>query len=107
MRGTVQDITESKHKAVLREAINSINRIIHSSLDFDEIMQKTVSEAAKAIGSETAAISLRKDQSWILIYVHSLLEDLIGSEMNDEEERHAVLAIKTKKPVAINDAFND
>ena len=27
--------------------------------------------------------------------------------MNDEEEPHAILAIKTKKPVAINDLFND
>ena len=28
-------------------------------------------------------------------------------EMSDEEEPHAVLAVKTRKPVAINDAFND
>ncbi len=27
--------------------------------------------------------------------------------MNDEEELHEILAIKTKKPVAINDVFND
>lgn len=30
-----------------------------------------------------------------------------GSKMNDEEEPHAFLVIETKKPVAINDAFND
>jgi PAS domain S-box-containing protein len=28
-------------------------------------------------------------------------------QMNDEEERHAVLAVRTKLPVAVNDAFND
>ena len=44
----------------ISKAINSINQIIHSTLDFDEIMQKTVSEAAKVIGSDTAAIYLRK-----------------------------------------------
>jgi GAF domain-containing protein len=27
--------------------------------------------------------------------------------MNDKEDPHAILAIKTKKPVAINDVFND
>jgi GAF domain-containing protein len=27
--------------------------------------------------------------------------------MNDDEEPHAFLVIETKKPVAINDAFND
>ncbi len=70
-------------------------------------MQKTVSEASKVIGSDSAAISLRKDGRWIASYVHGFPEDVIGTEMNDEEEPHAVLAVKTRKPVAINDAFND
>ena len=53
--GTNTDITERKRMEDIREAINSINQIIHSTLDFDEIMQKTVSEANKVIGSDTAA----------------------------------------------------
>ena len=39
--------------------------------------------------------------------MHGFPETVIGTEMNDEEKPHAVLAIKTRKPVAINDAFND
>jgi hypothetical protein len=38
-------------------ALNSINLIIHSTLDFDQIMQKTISEASKAIECEMVAIS--------------------------------------------------
>ena len=39
--------------------------------------------------------------------MHGLPETIVGTEVNDEEKPHAVLAIKTRKPVAINDAFND
>jgi PAS domain S-box-containing protein len=105
--GTNTDITERKRREEIEEAINSISQVIHSTLDFDEIMQKTVSEANRVIGSDTAAISLRKDGHWIASYVHGFPEDVIGTEMNDEEELYAVLAVKTRKPVVINDAFND
>ena len=109
-RGAVHvlvDITERKQKENTSKAVNSINQIIHSTLDFDEIMQKTVSEAARAVGCESAAISLREGNRWIVRYVYGFPDDVIGTEMDDAEEQHAVLAIKTKKPVAINDAFND
>lgn len=98
---------ERELSETFRESLNSINLTIHSILDFDEIMKKIVLEAAKAIGSETAAISLKKGDRWILSYSHDFPEDMIGLVMNDEEESHVALAIKTKKPVAINDAFND
>ncbi len=98
---------ERKLSETFRESLNSINLTIHSILDFDEIMKKIVSEAAKAIGSDTAAISLTKDERWVLSYSYGFPENIIGTVMNDEEEPHAILAIKTKKPVAINDAFND
>ena len=70
-------------------------------------MQKIVLESSRAIGSETAAISLRKGEKWIVSYKAGFPDNVIGEQMNDEEEQHAVLAIKTKKPVIIDDAFND
>ena len=70
-------------------------------------MQKTLSEASRVINCETSAISLRKGDSWVIHCVHGFSEDVVGAIMNDEEEPHAVLAIRTRKPVAINDAFND
>ncbi|MGB9939437.1 GAF domain-containing protein [Methanosarcina sp.] len=104
---TRKSVIELDRRDTILETIGLINQIIHSTLDFDEIMQKTVSEAARAIGCETAAISLREGKHWVLSYVHGFPQDVIGTEMDDVEEPHAVLAIKTKKPVAINDAFND
>jgi PAS domain S-box-containing protein len=101
------DITERRRIEALREAIHSFGQIIHSTLDFDELMKKSLLEASKAVECETSVISLKKGDHWIVSYAHGFPEDVVGAEMNDDEKQHAVLAIRTKKPVAINDAFND
>ena len=54
------DITERKRREAMREAITSINQIIHSTFDFNEIMQKAISEASKAIGNGRAAFLWKK-----------------------------------------------
>jgi PAS domain S-box-containing protein len=87
--------------------MNRIGGLIHSTLDFDEVMQTVISEAAQAVGSETAAISLRRGDHWVVRCVHGFPKDVIGTRMNDRQEPHAVLAIETKKPVVIDDAFTD
>jgi len=101
------DITALKQRENLSRAMNHISELIHSTLDFDEVMQRVMREASEALGSETAAISLLQDDSWVVKYVHGFPGDVVGSRMKDEEEPHAVLAIQSKKPVAVDDAFDD
>jgi PAS domain S-box-containing protein len=103
----LRDITARKNAEKLSAGLNNINELIHSTLDFDTIMSSVVSEAAKTLGSETAAISLRTAEGWAVRFVHGLPKDVIGARMNDEEDPHAVLAVKTKKTIAIQDAFHD
>ncbi len=91
----------------LSQSMNRIGKLIHSTLDFRAIMQQVITEAAQAVGSDTAAISLRQGDRWVISYVHGFPPDVIGAPMDDRQEPHAVLAIKTKKPVVINDAFTD
>jgi len=105
--GITQDITDRKQVEDLMQAINRIGGIVHSTRNFDEIMQSVILEAAEAVGAETAAISLRRGNDWIVSYVYGFPEKLLGSRMNDQEEPHALLAIRTKKPVLISDAFTD
>lgn len=99
--------TLRKLAEALNEALNNIYLTINSTLDFDEMMQRVVMETAKATGSETAAISLCKDNLWIVSYIYGFPQELVGTQMSDSEEPHAMLAIKAGKPVAINDAYND
>ena len=64
----------------LNEALNNIYLTINSTLDFDEMMQRVVKETAKAIGTETAAISLCKDNLWIVSYIYGFPQELVGTQ---------------------------
>ena len=94
-------------KQSLSRSMNRIGGLMHSTLTFDEIMPRVISEAAQAVGSKTAALSLRQGDHWVVRYVHGFPQDVIGMRMDDQQEPHAVLAIETKKPVVIDDAFTD
>jgi PAS domain S-box-containing protein len=91
----------------LNEALNRINETIHASLDVDEIMQRLVSEGATALGCDTAAVSLRQAGQWTIRHVHGFPASLVGAQSQDDEERHAMLALHTRQPVAIADALRD
>ena len=104
---TFTDITERKQAQELSDALNSINAAITSTLDFNEIMQIVVIEASKAIGCETAGITLYEDGNWVARYIYGFPEEKLGSRYTNEEVPHAVLAARTRKPVIVNDAFND
>jgi transcriptional regulator with GAF, ATPase, and Fis domain len=98
---------QSRQAEMFSRALSEINQIIHSSLEIAEILDGAVSAAARAIGSDSAALSLRKGQRWVVSSIYQFPEDVLGSTMDDEEERHAVLAIESQAPVAISDANND
>jgi PAS domain S-box-containing protein len=89
------------------EALNRINEALHASLDTGEIMQRLVSEGAAALGCETAAVSLRRDGRWLVSQVHGMPASLVGAQMDDDGERHAMLALRTRQPVAVGDALVD
>jgi PAS domain S-box-containing protein len=94
-------------KQSLSQSMNRIGKLIHSTLDLREILERVMPEAARAVGSETAAVSLRQGDHWVVRYVHGFPQDMIGAQMDGRREPHVVLAIQTKKPVVINDAFTD
>ncbi len=89
------------------DSLNHINKVVHSSLDADQIMQKLLSEGVKILQCQSGAILRRKDEKWLVEYVYGLSPDLVGTERTDQQEIHALRAIKTGKPIAITDAFND
>jgi len=101
------EVERTRQTQTLNLALTSISGLIHSTVDFDTMMQRAMIEAAKALGSDTAAISLRKSDHWVPAYVHGFPAEVIGVRMSDEEEPHALLAVTSRKPVAIDDAFND
>jgi signal transduction histidine kinase len=91
----------------LSRAMNSIHQLLHSARSFDDIGSAAIGEATAALGADSAALSLREGERWHVRFVHGLPSEAVGALMNDDEERHAVLAIATKQTVAVSDTHND
>jgi PAS domain S-box-containing protein len=113
-RVAVIDITKQKQAqtALLRakklsDAINRINKLVHTTLDSNQIMEKLLTESVAVLGSGTGAISLRREGGWVVGHVIGLPAGVVGSRMSDKQEAHAVLAIESGAPVAVEDAFKD
>ena len=81
--------------------------LINSSHDVEQILHEIAEESCKALGCESARIAMREGNNWIIRYVNKLPDDLIGRSFTDQDLPHAALAMATKKPVAIDDAFHD
>ncbi len=101
------DVTEKRMHEKFKRAIHEIDRLLNSTLDVEQVMRQAVSAASQTLGSQTAVLSLREGTGWVVSYVHGLPQELIGMQMDDDQERHAMLAIQSRKPVAISDAFHD
>ena len=65
----------------LSDALNRINSVLHSSLDFGEIMQRLVAEGSAFLGSESAAISLRQGDGWTVSHVHGMPSSIVASTL--------------------------
>lgn len=96
-----------KSSAMLSDGLNRINEAVHSTRDFDQIMQRVVAEGAQSLGSETAAVVLRVPGGWQVRYTHGPFHEHVDAVMDDEEARHALLAVQTGEPVPVSDAFAD
>jgi PAS domain S-box-containing protein len=108
------DVTDRKktEDAILRgkhlsEALNRINKLLHSTFDPDEIMQRLVSEGVEVLGSGSGAVSIRGEHGWTVRYERGLPRELAEASLDDRQERHAAMAVETGRPVAIEDVAED
>ena len=101
------EITERKRAEELSRALNDINLTINSTLDFDEIMQRVVVEAGKAIGSDACDITLHKDNSWIIEYAYGLSQEVIGISFTGEQATVPELVAQNKRPLVIKNICRD
>jgi len=103
----ITDITDRKRAEQLNDALNRVNTVISSTLDFDEIMQKVVVESANGIGSEGGIVLLREGENWVLNYAYGYPKEVIGTKLTSDEAKHATTAARAREPVIINDTSSD
>jgi PAS domain S-box/PAS domain S-box/PAS domain S-box len=103
LRAQTEKLTE---RADLAEALNTINRLVHSTLDFDEIMQRALDEGARALDVDYGTIELREEPVWVVRYQHGFAAEDIGLVLSDAEASNAARAAARGEPFAVADMSN-
>ncbi|MBI5102421.1 MAG: response regulator [Nitrospirae bacterium] len=91
----------------LSEARNRINDVISSTLDFDEIMNRVIGEAAKSIAAEAGLIGSYVEGGFAVRNYYGLPDTSKGYVMPEEEFKALAALKETGRPVISADAQTD
>lgn len=105
--GMIEDISERKRVKELGDALNQINSSIISTLDFNEILQRVLTESAKVMDAEMAFISLNKGDYWMISHGYSFPKELIGMRARLKDLPFTTLVAAERKTIAVSDAYHD
>lgn len=61
----IDDITERAQAEALSESLDQINLIMISTVDYDELLARAMTEAARALGCDEAVLVVLVDGSWV------------------------------------------
>ena len=103
----IYDITDRKEREKLSDALNKVNNVINSKLNYNEIMQTIMEEGCSAIGAESSVINIRKDGNWMVNFAYNFPNSIIGMTKSDEESPTSVYVAEKKETVAFNNAETD
>ena len=98
---------ERTEQARFAEALNNINRAVHSTLDFDKIMARVVVDTTEALGCSATAVHMRRGSRWEFAYSHGLPEGLRQSKLAEDEGPISMLALQSNDVVVANDVAHD
>jgi hypothetical protein len=90
-------------RADLAEALNAINGVVHSTLDFDDIMRRAVGQGVAALHADAGTIVLRDGDSWMVAYEYGVSREEVGLRLSADEAPIAARVSATGQPVAIAD----
>lgn len=90
------DVTRRVRQQLSSDAINRLDEVIHSNLDFHGILTHVLPELATAIGSEFVSVALLSpDGMWRLEEVFGLPDELKRRTFTDEEFPAAAVAARS------------
>ena len=60
---------ELARRTRLAEALNAANRLVHSTLDFDQIIQSALDSGVTTLGLWAGTLEMREERSWVVRHV--------------------------------------
>lgn len=101
------DITKNKRETEQSEALNYISSQINKSLDFDEIAETAIEESIKVLKADIAGILVARGNDWEFAADHGQPMPVKGTILTNDDVPQFALAASTRKPVVIDDGYND
>jgi PAS domain S-box-containing protein len=100
LRARTADMVE---RIALAEALNTVNALVHSTLDIDQIMQSTLEHGIGALNADACAIVMRVEDAWVVAYQGGFSQEAVGMRLSDIEVPSAAGIAPRLKPFAIAD----
>lgn len=101
-----RNITERKRAEQLSEALNDVNAAMRTTLDFDAMMAMVVTESVAAMGLESGCVLMREDDQWVVTHEHAFDRLAVGTRFSNEDIPKSALAVRERRPIAVNDTSN-
>jgi anti-sigma regulatory factor (Ser/Thr protein kinase)/GAF domain-containing protein len=102
-REELSQAQELAERVELAEALNAINRLLHSTLDFDEIMQRALDGGVAALAADAGTIELRDRPDWVVRYQCGFSPEAVGTRLSRGEAPNASRAMAYREPFATAD----
>ena len=90
-------------RAGLAEALNTINALVHSTLDSGGVLEPALARGVAALHADAGTIELREDESWVVSHQHGFSDDATKLRLSAEQAPIAGRARATRQPVAVAD----
>ncbi|MRR10896.1 PAS domain S-box protein [bacterium] len=103
----VLDVTARRESEAYAEALGRINKAVHSTLDFDEIMRRVVIETTEVAGLEGGGVYVRDGETWRFAYGHNMPEGLADPELRGPDALLLMNVAAQSDAIVMTDAASD
>ena len=104
---TCRDVTDKKYVRYLIKSLNEINADIHSTFDFDKIMQTVMKKAPAILDCATSGLLIDVGDHWLMKHSSGKFADVEGKRLPKGAIESASTAYSSNKPFVSNDVYND
>ena len=94
-------------RVTLDESLERVNRLIYSTLEFDEIMERALDEATEALGADAGSIEMRDREGWSVRYQRGFALPTTGVRLSEAEAPIATRVARTREPLAVADLLDE
>lgn len=97
---------ERRQAEEMNAALNIVDTAMNSTRDFDSVVHTAVLNAARAMGSDGAAIALREGDDLVTSGVAGLPRDIVGAHQPIDALKDVWSKLRRKQPVVIEHALH-